>query len=405
MSNIYFTVNVNKAGFTDQLSQFSVYYTLGKYLGFEYVHTRIKTYRSSPVIYSKYVFISKLFNLFHIIKRFFNLNNELFDNIGINSHFKNNLLKRNEYKSIVEIKFDEEFITNNNIRGLEDLKAYILTLAEKINGNDNKKLLIKFIHITGMKQTWWIKNVLPPARNYLDLYKIYKHSRSANSIMSLYSKNNEIKILVHIRQGDIGIVKTPWDTYIPILRKRSARLIEYDSIKEINKKFKSMSHPSEFLNYLSAFCEHFAGNKFSILIFSDGYSRSLDMIIRNINKLNLDRDKKTLLIKSFKDYDNNQFKAFERVENSRCIIGESEIKLQQLVQSVTEADIVICSEQQYMIQKLTASICKKDKPAVIILKKDSESMIEDYFFNEKRFIYEQLENPDYEKVGKVLNLN
>ena len=166
-----------------------------------------------------------------------------------------------------------------------------------------------------------------------------------------------------------------------------------------------MFHPSEFLNYLSAFCEHFAGNKFSILIFSDGYSRSLDMMIRNINKLNLDRDKKALLMKSFKDYDNNQFKAFESVGNSRCIIGESEIKLQQLIQSATEEDIVICSEQQYMMQNLTTNICKKDKPAVIILKKDSESVTEDYFSNEKRFIYEQLEYPDYEKVGKVLNLN
>ena len=59
MNNIYFTINVNKAGFTDQLSQFSIYYALGMYLEFNYLHTPLRSFRSNTPRYNPLCFYFK----------------------------------------------------------------------------------------------------------------------------------------------------------------------------------------------------------------------------------------------------------------------------------------------------------------------------------------------------------
>jgi len=403
MNNIYFTVIVNNRGFTDQLSQFSVYYTLGRYLGYRYLHTELKIQRSSPAYYNRYVFISKLLNLFYIIKRFFNLHINLFDLLGINDHFKNTISKKDKFEKIVEIRFDEDFINKNSINSCKTLENYIRGVVE--NNISETKILVKFIHKFGMDQVWWIKKALPPASEYINIPEIYQQTRTKYPVKSLFNNKKEIKILVHIRQGDVGIVETPWKTYIPILRKRSAALVEYESINEIGKKYIHMFHPSEFLSYIRAFCEHLPQSNYSMLIFSDGYCRSMDMIVRNIYKLNLDKNKNNLLLNAFENFDRDQFKDFESLENTKCVIGESETKLEQLVHSATEADIIICSDQQYMMHKLTTAICSKQKPKVIVLTKNSDSFTDSFFSGEERFTYVNLGSPEYEKTWEKLDLH
>ena len=128
-------------------------------------------------------------------------------------------------------------------------------------------------------------------------------------------------------------------------------------------------------------------------MFSDGYIRSFDIVVRNIKKLNLDRNKKKLLLSSFENYEEKQFGIFNNIENCECVIGETGDKLKLLIRAVIDSDIILCSEQQYMIPKLTMNLCEKNNPAVVILTK-SQNYIHRYMFKqyEENFIFEEVLN-------------
>lgn len=409
MNNIYFTINVNKAGFTDQLSQFSIYYALGMYLEFNYLHTPLRSFRSNTPRYNPYVFISKTKNLFYLVLNKFFKKEDIFDHIGINKHFDGIEYKLNnkKFENVIEIHFFENFIEENNIKNFEDLKEYILKKIQAGTISQGKNILIKFVHVKGMKQTWWIEEKIGPAAQYLDIKNIYNKTRVSDPVKSLFPDNEKTNILIHIRQGDIGIIETPWNTFIPVAKNHPGFMKEHSSVEDINNygNFPKREFcPFEFHTYIKGFLKKLPGHKFSIRVFSDGYIRSFDIVVRNIKKLNLDRNKKKLLLSSFENYEKKQFGIFNNIENCECVIGETGDKLKLLIRAAIDSDIILCSEQQYMIPKLTMNLCEKNKPAVVILTK-SQNYIHRYMFKqyEENFIFEEVLNKNYDQIIEKLN--
>ena len=386
MNNIYFTIEVNHAGFTDQLLQFSIIYTLGNSLEYKYTHTKLKAYRSNP---------ANNFTDNRLLRILKNLNSsklknsrDIYGHLGINDHFENHYSHANDlvFDQIINIDVKAEFSLDKDFNNIGDIKKHIEKEIIKNSGSGN--ILLKFNYLKARKEILRLKNYIPPINNYLDFYDIYKNSANIKKRNSLFDSTKKIKLLIHIRQGDTGLIQTPWNTYIPVYKKHPGFMKEHHSIDELNSYenfFYDSYQPIEYFKYLENFLNYFNEEMFSILIFSDGYARTHDNFLKNLDKINLNKKQKNQILAGLSEYEEKQFGIFKEINNCRCIIGESDDQLIQLIDSVLESDITICSNQMQFIQKLINLFNSKNNPDLIQLYR-GEKLVSPAEFNEKGWL-------------------
>ena len=203
---------------------------------------------------------------------------------------------------------------------------------------------------------------------------------------------------MHIRQGDTGVVETPWNTYVPLWHVIKGRFKEHERFDQIDSS-ELLFEVSEYKAFLDGFLDRLGRPRRSVLVFSDGASRSFRMIESNIVRLGWSDEKAKRFFESEAEYDSRQFSCFSRSRDVRLFVGEEPIKLCQLIDSAIGSDIVIVSSQQRMIPKLVANFCGADSPKVIVLYKKEPPFNTDIIHDdEDRFIYVDIDNPDYHSL-------
>ena len=412
MKKTYFTIEPTIAGFTDQLVQFNAFYKLGLSLGFQYIHTPFSSERSN----ASYLLVGdvpKDISTGSRIGRWLRgalkwngpVADDVFDFLGINRYFaarrqpipggSGNFRTRT-------IGLSDNYLLEWNIDSFESLAEHVGNLARQdasdAEAGSDGATLINF-RLEGPRRNCFslIQSRFPEFQDGLDLPGIYSQARARAPIKSLYRKDC-LKILLHIRQGDTGVVETPWKTCIPVWSLREDQLKEYEGFDRIESA-QLLFEVREYKAFLDEFLRRLERSARSILVFSDGANRSLRIVERNLGKLGWSPEQVQGFRASKADYDQRQFRCFSGESDVRLVVGEEPLKLRRLINSAIESDIVIVSNQLRMIPKLVANYCDEKTPKVIVLYKKSAPVNSDIVANDgNRFIYVDIENPDFESL-------
>ena len=417
MRKIHFTIEPTIAGFTDQLVQFNAFYKLGLSLGFHYIHTPLSSERSN----APYLLVGAApreipvgSRIGALLKKAFARARpaapDIFDFLGINRYFESSGRSNRPDPGNLRpraISLSDTYLLERNIDSFESLAAHVDDLARQY-ANDPEAIaagatLISF-RLDGPRRNCFslIQARFPRFQDGLNLPAIYSEARAREPIGSLYRRRS-LKILLHIRQGDTGVIETPWKTFLPVWSLRKDQLKEYGSFDQIESA-ELLFEVAQYKAFLDEFLKRLDQSRRSILVFSDGANRGLRIVDRNLGKLGWSAEKVESFRNSRADYDRRQFSCFSADADVRLVVGEDPVKLRQLINSAIESDIVIVSNQLRMLPKLVANFCDERSPKVIVLYKKNRPVNSDIVSNDAdRFIYVDIENPDYDSLIPRIN--
>ena len=398
--------------------QFSVFYRLGLSLSYTYWHIPFHSFRSGP--------LQSTTPLGRISRNLQTLNArvqkwrspDIYTFLGFNEHFRLSAPKPQEELDEVEVGISDSVLRQHNIRSVPELQAFIRECVAARPGAADTAALVKFRlslapgpDIThprrsraGRRFFDMIHEGIPDYPDSLDLRRVYFEARRKRPWASEFPKG-KVRTVVHIRQGDTAVLRTPWDTYVPLRGSRSA-FVEHVRFRDIPGRLMQVS---DFRDFVSGLCSHFDKQTFSTLFFSDGFERAFQKLGDQLNRLQLAPNQTRALQKSGRSYDRREFAPLRSIPNSRAIIGENARQLCSLVHAALAADIVIIGPQQRMLPKLLANYCcNENMPLIIALDRgDEDAGLE----HAHRFLGSQtkrnsmcvnVDNPDYEHIADRL---
>ena len=385
---IYFTVQPAKAGFTDQLIRFTAIYKLGKFFGFRYYHV---PFRPKPIIIDpEQDFISSENGA----------NSDIYDFIGMNAWF-------NPMNQDLMVDASETITISLNKAEFEKHKVYSfnrficffkMTLFQEFGKSLNTTFLINF-KITGEIPVFrWINDNISNEILDFDFRQIYLKYHEPSPRRSKFEKD-KIKMLLHIRQGDTAVIKTPWNSFIQVWSRKPNSFTEFRQIQQIDDV--SIVTVEDFYSFYKNVSQFLGAKRLTTLLFSDGFARSFFKLLAKTGKLNLSEQQIEQLHKQALIYNHEAFKVFEYLAELSMFVGEESEKLFDLVHSFLLSDIVIFGTQQRMIPKLYSLYFRNaDGPLCIILYRQ-RLMSYDYLSipqAAKNFVFVNLDNYEISKV-------
>lgn len=380
----YFTISHNQAGFTDQLVDFGIYYKLGRSLGFQYLHTSFHSSRSSlpPITLgrSSPLFTSQLWNKIYqkLYREFHHYWNQIqatshptpYDFLGFNVYLAGktpqNLARENLEN--IDVPLGDVALLDNGISTFARIQQFVSdSVSRKFGGK--REILVTFStpppHFPILLGEIIHSNI-PEFQDGLDLIESYSEARKKRPWKSKFEEN-KVKILVHIRQGDVAVIETPWNTFIPVWLKK---LVEYNKFSDIQYDNRVFQIDDYYL-FIKRVLANFYGTKFSSLFFSDGFKRAFSLFSSDsLKSLSLTKDQVKRLIKSEETYDEKAFHRLTKITGSTLVLGEEPQKLCELIHSILVADVIIIGPRAAMVPKLLASYRHADNmPLIIVLHK------------------------------------
>lgn len=355
--NIYFTVDLVKTGFTDQLMGFDFLYKTGKGLGLKYYHTPLSAHRSSdPFLYDPITQKNRRESSKKDQKEF----NDIFDFLGINDYLQSqsedvSKPRKEYYLNLNEILYGREGIDSYDSL-IEEMKVLLYPFLHQ-----NKKIILCFF---AQPQTYfhYYRYSYDQKEHQIDYYSCFKEFGGR---WDSEFKSDTTNMLVHIRQGDTGTVETPWNTFIPVWYEIEGKFTQFKNEKDI-PGIKRM-YPNQFYQFVRDFQNSFAGDELSTAVFSDGYKKAFRWIYLYARENDISEKEIEKLKKLEPTYDELQFGKFNDLPKTSSVIGEEVEKLYRLVQSFFDADIIITGTQAVMMPKFMTTYGDKDRMPLLIL--------------------------------------
>jgi len=324
---------------------------------------------------------------------------DVYDFLGFNTHLceRTSFLQKKTLH-IVDVTLTDELIRKKGITTLAELQGFVKDQLSDKRSKKKKTIQVNFkitIHTNFFRL---IHQDIPDYQDQLNLRTAYFEARRRQPWASKFV-DTKVKILVHIRQGDTAVIKTPWNTYIPVKNFTKNRFAEHRKFSDIQSDI--FLQVSDYYDFVSMFITHFNDDMFSILFFSDGFRRAFDLLHKDIERLKLTPDRLKILNHSQKHYDQKAFEILKGIKNGETVIGESSTNLFDLIHSALSSDIVIIGTQQQMIPKLLTNYCANydQLPTVIVLHRGSKPNHSRIGLNDalkKKLIYFNIHEPDYE---------
>lgn len=366
--NIYFTTNLVKTGFTDQLMGFTFLYKAGKGVGLKYYHTPLSSHRSSkPFLFDP---LSKdRDKKKSVSEKSANTYQDVFDFLGLND-FLNKSSQDLHSKSLRKIQIDlkRTFFHVDNVSDYESLVEEMKVMLYSFI-NKRQKLLIEF-QCDPRTYFKYYKYVHDHSEHLIDFRSIFNVVERDVQNESLFDVDS-CKIMVHIRQGDTGIVKTPWGTFIPTWYQTEGKFTQFEN--EVDIPEDRMMNVSDFYQFLENLLSAINFTSTSALVFSDGFKKSFRWIYKYSNPKDISPKEINELKKLEPTYNENEFGQFEELKGVKTVIGEEVEKLYDLIHTFMEADIVVLGTHGIMTPKLAATFRRKENmPLLLMLYRGSQ---------------------------------
>lgn len=389
---VYFTIQPFQTGFTDQLRYFHAFYTIGKHLRLKYYHI---PFEPKPLIFDNSENQSEKQNSLACCKY-----NDIFDFMGFNDYFLklNDVIEFSNCQQIL-IQLDEPQISGIGIIEFNEMESFLKKQITRSIDSKVKSAIIKIDIKNDQLLRWWIRSTFNQAFPGFNLLDIYQKFREQNPWPIKFDAD-KIKILIHIRQGDTAVVKTPWNAFIQVWGGKPFSFKQLNSITQINDN--TVISVSDFYNFCSNLFQEFKHDELSVMLFSDGFKRSFDTLLSQSEGLNFTEKQIEELLESEKSYDQNEFKVFHAIDVVNMFVGEDSILLFDLLQSFLHSEVVIFGTQQRMIPKLIAFYFRYNNgPLAISLYRNKAQKLHHLGkeWMEKNFLFIDLDNYDIKEVA------
>lgn len=354
-------------GITDKLWQLSKLHRLGRALSYDYVHTPFHCVRSSSSSYWQMALLRvsrKLAALSNVQKyqsddigkflglerRQRNINDPVFRNYRKTEILLDDIFQNKEFGSLAEVKEIVDSIDQNK----ETIKVFTTQQGIYSYVDQIDRLL------SDCKEDYFKE---------LEIAKHYWLARSKNSIDSQFLPN-KIKVLVHIRNGDMASFKI--GNKVLSVFARSVCIAESEDALERSRnaaalqKFTKPIALQEYVHLLEAIFQMAAQDIFSVVVISDGYGRALEVIFRALRKGEIALTPLEVLKLLQEIYrSQQQLKSFFSIHNASTIVGESKQNLFRSIHAIAEADIVIKSSGSFA--SLIHQFFKKEDQSTVFL--------------------------------------
>lgn len=344
-----FSIEGSGGGFTDQILKFNAFYRLGRHLGYTYVHNNFRVYRQD--IFSSWIISSILQNkfLYGIYRRLFGF--DVYAFLGFNSYLRSlSHAKRAAKSRHIIVGLNDEIVQSYGISSLAELTKYVHDEVDAASEPDTPILVILRLDGSHWKFFKLIFDVLIEYPDNINIYNAYLNERTRYPWRSLYEPG-KYRVLVHMRQGDTALIRTPWGSHIPVLGIRHSPK-ELTDIKEASGIFITTTDYNQFISELT---DHLGSEKFTFVFTSDGYKRGFQKLLSNIHGFRFTPEQIRALKSSARNYDANDFSILRRIPNSTLVIGETTNNLKDLIHSTLTADIIVAGSQQFMMKKFVST--------------------------------------------------
>lgn len=330
-------------GFTNALYQFNSLYKLGRAAGGSYVHSPFTSRRSPPGVF-----------------RFLGFNRAWPDSIK---------QPRFADKKIIKFPISDELLARDNIQTFEDLVSYVRLNFFKACQGPPDSFVAALIQQGGRNFFHLITAALTERPEEYPVRPAYEAARQRQVKRMLWQPHS-LRILVHIRQGDTATIQTPWHTYIPLrpFGKNRYKELRHPGAVEI------YIPPRNFLDFLNQLQAQLLPGSYSACVFSDGYKAGFADIYAHWRRLHLSLWRWVRLKFCEINYDRKMFSEFRGLPGVRCVIGESDNNLYDLIQACLTADIIVMGTQQRMLLKLLLMYHDVSHPKIIIVLNPDEKV-------------------------------
>lgn len=335
---IYFSIYARpSAGFTDQLYQFTTFYKLGLSVGYAYVHSPLLCRRSNESVYE-----------------FLDLNS-LWPRQRSDAPFA--------AMPIVQVELSDALLERNRVRDMPGLQDYVRSTVARAC-RCGRDVVVQFSLAGGRFFFDTIHRSLPHLQDALDLRQRYSAAREREPWPSCFEPD-KVRVLVHMRQGDTGVIRTPWQTFIPVWHKfTSAGLMELHDKSQIPS---ACVTEEDYEHFMTEFTKCFEPQSFSIVFASDGYAHAFRQLLNRSRTLELDAAKLEAIRAAAADYDLRMFAPFRAFPGAVCRIGEDPACLFDLIDCALTADIIVIGTQQRFILKLLACYPNPDRRTPVVI--------------------------------------
>lgn len=391
--HIYFTTDLVKTGFTDQLIGFSFLYKLGLGLGLKYYHTRLSSHRSSNP------FLLYPYSKDKLRERGAS---DVFDFLGLNSFLEARRpihTFREEFEEIL-IRMDAVSFRSGHISSyetlLEEMKVMLFPFVKA-----KRKILLRFE--AGPPDYFkYYRYVAHRTDHELDFLQVLKESRRGKRHKSKF-KEGAVKMMVHIRQGDTGTLKTPWGTYISTWYETKGKYTQFKNREDI--KNRRILDPDDFHLFLKDLLNSSDTLRYSAVLYSDGFKKTFKSIYQYYKSKNITHKEIEQLKEVEPIYDEQQFEKFRELGEVETVIGEDVEKLYDLIDSFMESEVFIFGTQGLMIPKILATYgCKTHMPLMIMLYKSDRPYLNHIGLDNSAdyLIFVDIHNYDIAKISQTI---
>lgn len=404
--NVFFSIQTGQQGFTDQMMQLSAFYKLGRACGFPFYFIPFESNRSLPLVAD--LECDETLSSYQSV----------YDFLGVNTFFNAQENAMFSEKNTFEVNLSDAIVKREGISNFELLVKYVQgKVAERVSSDKKNGPWLAILRMDrakpepgkGKRQFFSIIHKSTKADKFsIDFRSLYDSERLNKPVKSIF-KQGHSKVLIHIRQGDTSVLKTPWNTFIPVDGRRPDFLQEASTLEEVRNRYHdkfvdSIFTSSDYYQFLKGFQSHCISSPLSVGVFSDGYRRAVDRVVLSAREMSLSNEQIQELKEQRDTVDSEAFSEFLEDKDISCHIGESALSLYQLIDSALNADVIVTSAQQRMLPKLIANYAPKEGAAVIVLYRNEEPDYSDVIASHKmRFIYVNIDAPDFEYVSQRLS--
>lgn len=366
-------------GMTDNLNQFRAFHRLATSVGGEYVHTDLVT-NFSP--------------------------GASFDFVGVNGTWERNVT-------------DEPFASMPKYRlnwggqlhfsaTIEEMQDWLRQNVERLQTSGPGIIELR-LGKTGRPLLTRVHAELRESVPDVDLLSRYDAARGEDPARERYPEQG-LRMLFHIRQGDTSVIRTPWNSFIPVWDLETGYLEDVKNRKAFQRSY---VNPRQFLRFGRQLLGQMEPDSFKNLVFSDGYARAFQRIFSEFHatkekplesrRLKITHDQFQQLRESRENYQREIFSPFRKLPSTQCLIGEQTPKFCALIDAALQAHVIVIGPQVRMLPKLLSVYHDKSRPKLFISlqgeNKEGKNFEElDMLDDSLQAIYTPAKSPDMDYV-------
>ncbi len=343
-----FSVEISPdVGFTDQLNQLFILYTLATQLGLRYVPSPIVTRRNLSPIWND-------LNLCEYLSQSPSASN--------NEKRVSTIVKVHDHRNGVRYSHVSEV--------LADLRATI----SKIPPGD-----VLLFQLAGNRNvlTRVMKGL--PSSAFEHFRQTFDTALVKSSFSSPFTSGPRVRILFHIRKGDTARIETPWVGPLNFWHNQAAI---------------SVSQRPEDVTILRAIARklttEFAPEDIELIIFSDGYLRTASLLNSALSKSIVFSGERKDFIRALLVEKEAELELFAAIPNTQLFLGEGYDEFKKLLIGLRDADVIITNGMQRLPSKVIGALPARTLTRnLVVVGPDlaSKSYFTDCIFNQRNFEY------------------